>query len=102
MVGGFVVSHPQLVTKVIGLEDDELNFLNTLKKGAEKVGGYALHHPELVKKVIGLEDEADNSLFNLGGLLKDGFNIYNDVKTHNYGGLIDHGIQTVKDIKKKH
>jgi len=48
-----------------------------------------------------LLDDNDEELFNLGGLINDGVNIYKDIKTKNYGGLVNDGIQTFKDIKQK-
>jgi len=47
-----------------------------------------------------LDNEEENELFNLGGLIKDGLNIYGDIKNKDYGGLVNHGIQSVKDIKE--
>jgi len=88
-------------------DDEELfsvsEMIKGVKQGIKDNINRAKQGNEIAQQLIkdklagGFDDE---ELFNLGGLINDGLNIYNDVKTHNYGALVNHGIETVKDVKQ--
>jgi uncharacterized protein YaaQ len=115
-VGGFFKKNgPTMLnigTKLIGLEDEELfnldKFLDDAVKTVKDVEKKPKNYGDILNDLIAVakdikqhDDFENDSLFNLGSLVKDGLNIANDLKTHNYKDLIGHGSQTVKDVTGK-
>jgi len=84
------------------INEDELNFLkgvgNFFKKNGPTIGKIGLK----VLPMLLEDQESNDELFNLGGLIKDGLNIYSDIRNKDYGSIVDHGKSVIHDIKKKH
>jgi hypothetical protein len=105
--GKFLADHPELV-KAAEQKAQEIihkyaGHKDLLKQDAKKALEYVAQHPEILKEAVEVIKNLkhdDEELFNLGGLINDGLNIYKDVKSKDYGNLVNHGIQTVRDIKK--
>ena len=115
--GEYVAKHPETVKKAQQTVDEIIHAAghkDVRRQAAKQALKYVAQHPEVIKKAVEkveklvrhhktkkTEQVADEALFNLGGLIKDGLNIYGDIKNKNYGGLVNDGIQTFKDIKQK-
>jgi len=103
-IAGKILGHVLSKLDAEDFSEDELHFLGVVgketgkffKKNGKTIASVGMK----VLPALLLDAEEENELFNLGGLIKDGLNIYGDVKNKDYGNLINHGIQTVKDIKK--
>jgi phage host-nuclease inhibitor protein Gam len=107
--GKFLVQHPELVKQAQQQAQEIIHRYagqkDLLKQDAKKALEYVSQHPEILKEAVEALKNLkydDEELFNLGGLIKDGLNIAQDVKSKDYGNLVNHGIQAVKDIKKHH
>ena len=114
-VGGFLKKNgPTLLkvgSKIAGFEDEELfnldKFLDdtvkTIKDVEKKPTNYGniLNDViEVVKDIKQHDDFADDSLFHLNDLVKDGIHIAKDIKNKNHHDLVDHSVKAVKDGKK--
>jgi hypothetical protein len=105
--GKFLAQNPQLIKEAEQKAQQIIHrysgHKDLVKQDAKEAIEYISQHPELIKEAIQVIKHLkhdDEELFNLGNLIGDGLNIYQDVKSKDYGSLVKHGIQTVKDIKK--